>query len=278
MRMLNPSVRLVAVAAWLAVMLALPTRAHEGLHEQITEVTAQIKREPKNGSLYLKRGELHRLHRNWEAAFADYGRAEELNPRLDEVSFGRGRTYFEADKPQQARIWLDRYLAAKPNHVDALVTRARVLVRQKHWVAAASDYSRAIVQLAKPKPEYYIERAEAQVAGGRNDEALVGIDEGVKRLGPIVTLQLFAINLELSRKSYDAALSRLEQISVQSPRKESWLARRGDILLLAGREDEARTTFKAALAAIEALPQYHRTTKATIELERRVRAALGSDV
>jgi tetratricopeptide (TPR) repeat protein len=166
---------------------------------------------------------------------------------------------------------------AKPNHVDALVTRARVLVRQNHWVEAAADYSRAIAQLAKPKPEYYIERAEALVAGGRKDEALGGIDEGVKRLGPIVTLQLFAINLELSSKSYDAALSRLEQISVQSPRKESWLARRGDILLVAGREDEARNAFKAALAAIEALPQYHRTTKATMELERRVRAALGSN-
>jgi len=277
MRRLNPSVRLLVVAACVAMTLALPTPAHEGLHEQIAEVTAQIKREPKNASLYLKRGELNRLHRDWAAAFADYNRAEQLNPGLDEVKLGRGRAYFEADKPQQARIWLDRFLIAKPSHVDALVTRARALVELKHYIAATADYSRAIAQLEKPKPEYYIERAQAFVADGRNHEALTGIDEGVKRLGPIVTLQLFAINLELSSKSYDAALSRLEQISVQSPRKEGWLARRGDILSLAGREDEARKAFKAALAAIEALPPHHRATKATIELERRVRAALGSN-
>jgi len=255
----------------------MQTPAHEGLHEQIAAVSAEIKREPKNASLYLKRGELHRLHRDWDRAFADYNRAEQLNPRLDEVNFGRGRTYFDADKPQQARIWLDRFLVVRPNHVDALVTRARVLVKLNLSTAAATDYSRVIAQLAKAKPEYYIERAEALVAGGRNDDALGGIDEGIRKLGPIVTLQLFAIDLEISRKSYDAALSRLEQISAQSPRKESWLARRGDILLLAGRRDEALQAYKAAIAAIEALPPYRRATKATVELERRVRAALGSN-
>ena len=276
MRRLTSTIQLAAAAACLGIALALPTQAHEGLHEQIADVTAQIRREPTNASLYLKRGELHRLHRDWDSAFADYGRAEQLNPRLDEVKFGRGRAYLEAGKPGEAKIWLDRFLMAKPAHVDALVTRARVLVNLKQSIAAAADYSRAIEQLAKPKPEYYIERAQALAAGGHNEEALSGIDEGVKKLGPLVTLQLFAIELELSRKSYDAALSRLEQIAVQSPRKESWLARRGEILLLAGRKNEAREAFKASLAAIEALPQHHRTTKATLELERRVRTALGS--
>lgn len=275
MRNLTPTLQLLAFAACFVISVALPTPAHEGLHEQIADVTAQIRREPKNASLYLKRGELHRLHRDWASAFADYGRAERLNPRLDEVNFGRGRAYLEAGKPEQAKLWLDRFLINKPNHVDALVTRARVLVNLNQSIAAAADLSRAIAQSPRPKPEYYIERGQALVAGGRVEQAINGIDEGVSRLGPIVTLQLFAIDLELSRKSYDAALSRLEQIAAQSPRKESWLARRGDILLRAERRDEARVAFTSALAAIEALPPYHRATKATIELERRVRTALG---
>lgn len=274
MRSFNPSIQLFLGAAFLALTLAVQTPAHEGLHEQIAAVTAQIKRDPKNALLYLKRGELHRLHRDWDLAFADYGRAERLNPRLDEVNLGRGRTYFEADKPQQARVWLDRFLSASPDHVDALITRARILVRLNLFIPAATDYSLAIAKLAKPKPEYYIERAEAHVAGGRNEEALGGIDEGIRRLGPIVTLQLFAIDLQVSLKSYDAALLRLEQIAAQSPRKESWLARRGEILRQAGREGEAQQAFKAALTAIEALPPVHRTKEATVALERRVRAAL----
>lgn len=277
MRRLISSMPFIALAAWLVLTTALPADAHEGLHEQIAEVSAKIKREPKNASLYLKRGELHRLHGSWQLALADYRRAEQLNPRLDEVKFGRGRMYFEAGRPGQAKVWLDRFLAARPDHVEALATRARVLVKLNRRLAAVNDYSQAIARLARPKPEYFIERAQALVGEGRGDEALEGLDEGVKKLGPIVTLQVFAIELELSGKHYDAAISRLELIAAQSRRKESWLARRGEILLQAGRGDEAREAFKAALAAIESLPPYHRGTKATMELEGRVRAAMGSN-
>ena len=52
--------------------------AHEGLHEQIAAITAKIKRDPKNASLYLQRGELHRLHRDWGLAAADFSRGDGL--------------------------------------------------------------------------------------------------------------------------------------------------------------------------------------------------------
>lgn len=274
---LSSFLRHIAVAVWLAVMLASPVAAHEGLHEQIAEVTRQIRLDPNNARLYLERGELYRLHRDWRAALADYRRVERLNPSLDEARFARGRMYFEAGKAQQAKFWLDRFLVAQPNHVDALVTRARMLVKLNHHILAVKDYSRAIAKLAKPKPEYYIERARALVIEGRKDEALAGIDAGIETLGPIVTLQLIAIDLELSNKRYDAALSRLDQISAQSPRKEGCLARRGAILVQAGRQDASHEAFKAALSAIESLPPSLRGTKATMELEGRMRAAIGSN-
>jgi len=273
---LGSFLRCIAVAVELVLMLATPIAAHDGLREQIAEVTSQIKVNPRNARLYLKRGELHRLHRDWRAALADYRRAEQLNPSLDEVKLARGHLYFEAGKVQQARIWLDQFLFTWPNHVDALLTRARVLVKLNQRIAAVNDYSRAIATLTNPKPEHYIERAQALVNEGHKNEALRGIDEGIEKLGRLVTLQLFAIDLELSSKRYDAALSRLEQISRQSPRKESWLARRGVILVQAGRENESREAFKAALSAIESLPRSLRGTRATMELEGQVRAAIGS--
>src|SRR2546429_3401664 len=45
------------------------------------------------------------------------------------------------------------------------------------------------------------DRALAAEGGDHLDEALRGLDEGIKRLGPIVTLELYAIDLELDRKS-----------------------------------------------------------------------------
>jgi tetratricopeptide (TPR) repeat protein len=277
MRRLSLLIWRTAVAALPVIFLAATVGAHEGLHEQIAELTRQLKREPKNAQLYLKRGELYRLHRDWKAALADYGRADSLDSRLDETKWGRGRMYYEANKPRQAKIWLDRFLTTRPDHVDALMTRGRVLVALKDRLTAVKDYSRAISQLARPKPEYYTERAQALVAEGRTEEALGGMDEGIKTLGSIVTLQLFAIDLELSSRRYEAALARLARLAAQSPRKESWLARRGEILLLAGRKWEAREAFQSALAAIESLPQHLRGTRATSDLESRVRKALVSE-
>lgn len=65
--------------------------AHEGLHEQIVAVTAKIKLDPKNAALYLQRGELHRLHRDWARAAADYDRASRLQPSLTTIDLARGK-------------------------------------------------------------------------------------------------------------------------------------------------------------------------------------------
>jgi predicted negative regulator of RcsB-dependent stress response len=103
---------------------------------------------------------------------------------------------------------------------------------------------------------------------------LRGLDEGIDKLGPLVTLQLYAIELELRRRQWAGALSRLDLIAAQSERKEQWLARRGEILTLAGRHEQARAAFASALNAIDSLPPHARSLKATSALEQQVRAAL----
>lgn len=266
---------LVGVVVCLA-MLSSFALAHEGLHEQIVALTAKIKRDPKNASLYLQRGELHRLHRDWTRAAADYDRAARLRPDLKIVDLARGKMLFESGRFQRARLVLDRFLSQQPDHYEGLITRARVLARVGLRREAIEDFSHALAKSAVPDPDLYIERA--QVTAGdekRIDEALNGLDEGIKRLGPLVTLQLPAIDLELRRHNYDAALVRLDAVTAQSERKETWLVRRGEILKLAGRQEEARAAFNAALVAIESLPPERRQSRAVTTLQLRARSALG---
>src|SRR5687767_13149937 len=97
---------LFCVALCLA-LLASFARAHAGLHEQIVAITAKIKRDPKNASLYLQRGELYRLHRDWSRAAADYDRAARLQPDLKIIDLVRGKMLFEAGWFQRARFSLD---------------------------------------------------------------------------------------------------------------------------------------------------------------------------
>ena len=63
-------------------------------------------------------------------------------------------------------------------------------------------------------------------------------------------------------------------MAAKSPRKETWLARKGEILLQADRTNEARTAFKAALDAMDTLPPGRRNVPAMIDLEKHLRAEL----
>ena len=259
-------------------LLASFAHAHEGLHEQIAAITAKIKRDPKNASLYLQRGELHRLHRDWSRAAADYDRAARLRPDLNVVDLARGKMFFDSGRLRRAKFSLDRFLTQQPDHYEGLITRAHVLAKIGAHDEAISDFTRALAQSsANPEPELYLERARVTAEdANRIDEALSGLDEGIKKLGPLVTLQLAAIELELRRHNYDAALVRLDSVTSQSERKEAWLVRRGEILKLAGREEEARAAFSAALIAIDSLPPEHRQNKAVTMLQLRARRALQS--
>jgi tetratricopeptide (TPR) repeat protein len=250
--------------------------AHEGLHEQIEAVTRQIHQDARNADLYLKRGELYRFHQEWTNALRDYSTALKLNPGLHAVEFCRGMLYSDQGNDVAARAHLDKFLKTNPAHVAALMARARVLVRMKHYAEAVRDYDGAIAKSPEPEPEDFIERAHAVVAQGtqHTEEALDGLDEGIRKIGPIVTLQLPAIDLELQRKNYDGALARIDTLETQAERKESWLFRKGEILKMAGRPEEAEKAFQDALAAWESLPAHIKDTKATRELETQIRSEL----
>lgn len=57
-------------------------------------------------------------------------------------------------------------------------------------------------------------------------------------------------------------------------RQETWLVRQAQILRQAGREEEAQKNYQDALAVLDRLPTAHRGTRATLELETRIRRAL----
>src|SRR5881396_2967287 len=227
----DPRVRRSILCAWLFVLLAAggptPAGAHPDLIIQIEEVTKQIEQEPNNPELYLKRGELRRAHIEWDAAYADYERAFALAPDMAAIDLARGRLFLDSGWPLSARAALDRFLSRQPNGVEGLILRARALTRLNLRLAAAQDYSRAIGLSPEPGPELYIERAQVLAAEGSEylPSALEGLDEGIRKLGPLVTLQLFAIDAELKQKNIDGALARLDQVAQKSPRKETWLAR-----------------------------------------------------
>jgi len=276
--MSSAALRGYVLAAGLAVVWAAapqPTGAHADIDERIAALNARIEADPHNADLYLKRGELHRLHRDWESAIADYQRAVSLDHSLSEVDYCLGRMWLEADRPDRARPLLDRYLARRPGDANALLVRARTLARLGKRLAAVDDLTKVIASVKTPSPELFLERSRLLVAeGGDHVElGLAGMDDGVARLGPLVTLVKFAVDVEAERGDYDAALRRLDMLPRVVKNDPSWLAHRGDLLLAAGRDSQARRAYAAALEAIRARSAGSRGK--TADLERRLRSFLG---
>jgi len=96
------------------------------------------------------------------------------------------------------------------------------------------------------------------------------------RLGWLVTLQKAAIDLELKHHRTDEAMTRLETIIARSNRKETWLAWKGEILLAAGKADEAHEVLLRTLETIDGLPSRMRTSPGMTELRAKVERLLAS--
>ena len=77
---------------------------------------------------------------------------------------------------------------------------------------AAADFAKAIECAKEPDPEYYVEEVRALVAAGPDHitDAVAVLDRGMARLGKIVTLGLYAVELDCARRDFDSALQRLD--------------------------------------------------------------------
>ena len=273
-----PAAALAALVFGL-VFTVSPAAAHGPLHEQIESLTLRIEADPRDATLYVKRGRLHGHHRDWEQALADYDRAGRLDPAVEGLSLARGRTLLDAGRHEEAKAELDRFLASHPRHAAARAYRARACRALGENRAAAEDYARAIAaeeEAGAAPPELYLERARALAAEGAvtREEALRVLDEGLARRGPVPALQLYAIDLEVAGRRYDEALARVAAAAALSPRPESWWARRGRILEAALRPEEARIAYEKALADLSSRSGERGPTAAAARHEREVRSAL----
>jgi predicted Zn-dependent protease len=272
------SLRRVALAVWLGSIVGLggpAARAHGDDQLLIDALTEELAKAPE-ADLYIRRAELFRHHDEWAKAEADLIAAGRLEPTLALVDFFRARLLLEAGAPLKAQPFIDRYLSRVPDEAEAWFLRGDIFAALGEHERGARDYLDGIRRAPNPRPEHFIRRAKFLGGSPGADPARViaALDEGIARVGPVITLVDYAISLELEARNYDAALARIAGVLERAPRREAWLVRQGDILVQCGRTTEAVASYRAALSAIEELPARYRETVPVEKLERDARASL----
>jgi tetratricopeptide (TPR) repeat protein len=253
-----------------------PACAHPPREDRITVLSHAIDHDPGQAHLHWERGEVLRREGEFLPARADFERALEIDPGFSEARLSLAVLFLESGSPGRALRELGRFLEIHPENGLGILTRARVRVALNQLNAAVADMDRAIELLERPTPDLYLERARLASGLGSSflDQAIVGLDEGVDRFGNLPTLQLYAVELELRANRPDAALARLGKLLPVYPRRESLLARQGDILRLSGRTLEAQAAYTAAVDELARLTPEVRRRPATAALEERLRREL----
>jgi predicted Zn-dependent protease len=262
------------VAAWLACGGIAGEARAQSVPDAIAELGKRIAQEPNDATLYHRRGELQRAHGDYAAALADYDRAEQLDGKLDVVHLSRGRALLETSRPDQAVSELSKFIDGHAGHYQALLLRARAYTRLARHEDAERDFGAALVAMAAPSPDVYLERAQDLVKAGQREAALGVLDDAIRNVGQVISLEQAALDLELELGRTEAALARIEAMLARSSRREALLAKKAAVLDKAGKKAEARLAREDALAAIEHLPQSKRALGPTKKLRKELVAAL----
>ena len=267
--------RLLPATFALCALLGPAARGHGDDLALIDALSEQLRKAPE-ADLFIRRGELFRHHQQWEKADADYAAAAKLDPALTLIDFFRARAQLEAGAADKALPLVDRYLVTAPDEPEGRFLRGDILAALGRHDAGAQEYTEGIQRAPSPRPEHYLRRARFLAAVPAPDAARViaALDEGIRRLGPVIALIDYAISLELERRNFDGALERIGQAMAHAPRRERWLARQGEVLANCGRTAEATSAYRSALAAIEDLPERYRDTVPMEKLTTDVRAAI----
>jgi tetratricopeptide (TPR) repeat protein len=109
---------------------------------------------------------------------------------------------------------------------------------------------------------------------GSLDEAVAGLDDAMRLLGAIPSLELAAIDYERRQQHFEGALGRLAGMIRRYPLKEPWLALRGELLEEAGRYSEAEAAYGEVVQGLEKYPPHRRNVLLNKELSERAREGL----
>lgn len=265
---------LVSVVAFVA-----SARGHGDRNEHLASLDAKIEASPNAVTLLLERSAAHRRLGHNKASLADLDRVLALSPDHHQAHYLRGLTHLRGGKLCQAEVALRRYLESVPESSSGRTALAESLAGQGRYLAAAGEYTLAIAAQPTPIPDHYLARAKAYRAAGQPylDLAVEGLDEGMSSIGPLLTMQRLAIEIELDRGNHAGAIARIDRVLRKAPRKESWLVDKGRILASIGRQTDALDAFRLARAAMGSLPPRVRSTPAMTELRATISDHLDKD-
>jgi tetratricopeptide (TPR) repeat protein len=230
-----------------------PISADAGISKRIKMLSSHIDQSPGDQALRLQRALAYVDDNQPELALADIKVAETLGDPLA-AAYTYGVLLYRQGDNAAARPYFDRYLQAYPEEWGALGYRARLLRDSGENRLALADYETLIRLNDALDPGYYVVTARlmASLPERGVNEALALLDQRIAQRGAISSLQRYAIDLETQRGNYPAAIARMATLDEKLRASAQWQLDVAELLLQAGRAEEARSYLAVAQEQLQA--------------------------
>ncbi len=266
-----------AIALIAVMWLPASVRGHGSVSEKIHRLSAQIDKTPRNAHLYVRRGRAYLDEARYYRAIGDLRRALKIEPSLRSAHYFLAQAELAVNRRVKAEASAKRFLASladddRGGRIRAHRLLGHVLAARGKLDRAADHYYRAFSLSESPRPRDVIALARVYARAKRVDDALRAIDAGIAKLGPLVTLERQALELEQSHGRYQAALARLDRLIAASKHPAPWLYRKATLLRDRGDLEGARHAAALGLRALADLPAGRRRAPALVELQAKLQA------
>lgn len=256
------------MAFW-AILFWLP---HGDLSVRIAEKTDAIRVDPKNGLLYLQRGELYAQHELPDSALMDYGTALEIGLDTSILHVLMAEAYLATGENEKGLTAVTEFLRLEPNHLKGIHTRGKLLVASEKLKNAITDFEFVLKEADNPRPQDFAHLADLYLKSDSLDfeNAIATLNTGIQQLGKIISLQMRIYELEKQRKNFATAHLLLDEMMEPLSRKERLMVEKAELFLEEQKTTEAAQMLVNAENAIAELPPRFKNIGATNQLKIRI--------
>ncbi len=254
-----------ALAGMLLTLSAALAAAHPGVHTALARLDAQIRSQPDQQVLYIRRAALHTQASHWQAAQNDLDTARTLGDAR-EADLQQGGLFLAANQADAAVQALSRYLTLHADHPQALLLRARAHAAAGNLAASRNDYARHLQRSAAPHPGDALAFSRVLLDMGQPAQALQVLENSLRRSGE--QPQLLRAAMALAQGTTRVQLG--ERLGDALGHTPAWALDMAGVYTQAGRMDDAR----AVLLRAEARLATQRQTPARQALHKRIREML----
>lgn len=270
----------VAAALSFFLLVLAPSRgiADGSFHDVMKRLTALLEASPNDDSLHFQLASTYIEHGDWAACLAEVECAERLAPGKHPTRFLEGRAFSAGGNYQMALYAFDDVLDLEPNHASALAERGKVYLKLRNSEKALRDYHLAFKAANTVQRQWFVDAGSGFIALGQIKQGVDIFDQALHQFGPDPDFLIPQLEAALAIPDFDRALRDVDLLKDLWPRPEPWMARRAQILSLAGRSTEAQAAWRGLHDHLMALPNLERGLPLLVPIQAEVRRALGLNV